>query len=304
MISQTSISQYTIKDIIDYRSLAWSESKDFLYLTKIPEKFEADFVNPDYFCFGMISEGLLKINVNNNEYNLSPHSLLIYRPGQLWKVCSIAEGTVGSFVLFTRKFLDSLHENIFSVRKHSFLSQGIQSLINLNDDDHEKISSLFKQIFAMLNYLSKPSWELVARNLTSALVYETDEILKNYIHADRIPTNKEDELLIRFKHLLTIHFKSQRKPKFYASLLCVTPNYLYSVVKKNSGKTPAQLINQCVIREAAYRIGYTLSSFAEIAVHLNFCDPFTFSKFFKKNTGYSPSQYRQHPNVLTDVSES
>ncbi|WP_158990169.1 AraC family transcriptional regulator [Mucilaginibacter sp. L196] len=304
MKSQAAIPDYTIKDVIDYRSLAWPDSKDFLYLTQVPLMFESDFVRPDYYCFGMISGGLLEININNNLYNLSANSLMIYRPGQLWKVSRVAEGTMGSFVLFTRKFLDSLNENIFSIKSHSFLSQGIQSLIELNTADYEKVKSLFSQIFTILRHLSKSSWEPVARNLTSALIYETDDILANYIDTHQILSNKEDELFARFNALVTIHFKTNRKPEFYASRLCVTTNYLYSVIKKISGKTPTDLINRQVMREARYMVGYTLASFAGIASDLNFSDPFTFSKYFKKNTGYSPSHYRNHADALTAAHEN
>lgn len=301
---QTSILHYTINDIIAYRSINWPESKDFLFLTDIPIKFEQDFVKPDYYCFGMITEGLLEININSNIYNLSPNSLLIYRPGELWKVCKLAPGTRGSFVLFHKKFLDSLNETIFSVKSSSFLSQGIQSNIELSDQDLEKISGLFGGIFTMLHHLSKSNWELVARNLVSALIYETDTILSGYIHDDHIPSTKEEELYSRFRHLMTIHFKTNRKPNFYASQLCVTPNYLHAVIKKLSGQTPTELINKQVISEAGYRISYTLASFAQIANDLNFCDPFTFSKYFKKNAGCSPTHYRKRTVTSIGIHEN
>jgi AraC family transcriptional activator of pobA len=298
MKSHPVIPQYSIRDIIAYRSLDWPNSKDFLYLTQIPLTFETDFVKPDYYCFGMITRGQLEININGNTHNLSLNSLLIYRPGQLWKVSNVAEGTTGSFILFNRKFLDSLNENIFSVKSHSFLSPGIPSLIELNDPDSGKIKSLFSEIFTVFHHLSKPNWELVARNLTSALIYETDEIVAGYIQADQAITNKEDELFSRFNQLLAAHFKTNRKPEFYASLLCVTPNYLYTVLKKISGKTPTDLINTKVITEARYLVSYTLTSFVEIARDLNFSDPFTFSKYFKKSTGSSPLHYRTKTDLL------
>lgn len=301
---QAPIPAYTIEDVIAYRSIEWPESKDFLYLSEIPVEFESDFVKPDYYCFGLITQGSLEINVNNNIYTLTRNSLLVYRPGQLWKVCKLAQGTKGSFVLFTRKFLESLNENIFSVKSHSFLSRGIQSLIELNDPDIERIRDLFGTIFTMFRQLSKPSWELVARNLTSALIYETDDVLANYINKNQIPVNREDELLIQFNQLLAVHFKTSRKPEFYASQLCITPNYLYSVIKKLSGYTPTELINRQVIREAGYRIGYTMSSFREIANELNFCDPYTFSKYFKKNAGCSPTHYRRHADDFIRLHEN
>jgi AraC family transcriptional activator of pobA len=296
-----SVLKYSIKDIIAYRGLDWPNSEEFLYLTEIPLTFEVDFVKPDYYCFGLIDQGQLEININGNLCNLTPNSLMIYRPGQLWKVSNVAEGTTGSFVLFSKKFLDSLNENIFSVRNHSFLSQGIPTLIELNNADREKIRNLFSEIFTLFYHLSNSSWELVARNLTSALIYETDNIVSQYIHAGQVITNKEEELFSRFNHLLADHFKTNRKPEFYASVLCVTTNYLYMVTKKISGHTPTELINKKVISTARYLVSYTLLSFVEIARDLNFNDPFIFSKYFKKGTGYSPMHYRTHTAPLIDA---
>jgi AraC family transcriptional activator of pobA len=81
-------------------------------------------------------------------------------------------------VLFTRRFLDYLDENIFSVKAHSFLSKGRPSLIELTPTHRDHLLRTFREIFALLQHLSKRDWELIARNLTSALVYETDTILK------------------------------------------------------------------------------------------------------------------------------
>ncbi|MGI4021566.1 MAG: helix-turn-helix domain-containing protein [Janthinobacterium lividum] len=298
------IINYSIRDIINYRSLLWSASDDFLYLTEVPIKYEPFFVKPDYYCFGMITEGSLQININSNTYNLCPNSLMIYRPGQVFKVKKIAENTKGTFVLFTKKFLDHLNENIFSIKSNSFLSEGIQTVIVLDNADKEKVLTTFNEIFSLLHHLSRSKWELIARNLTSALIYETDNILDKYIEPTSIGTTKEDELYTRFNRLIVSDFKTDRKLSSYASNLCVTSNYLYLVVKKICGKTPTHLISQQVINEAKYLIGYTLQSFSEIAYQLSFSDPFAFSKYFKKHTGYSPYHYRKHADVLTPAHEN
>jgi AraC-like DNA-binding protein len=287
------VQNYSIKDIIHYRELSWSESEEFLFLTKVPEKFEPFFVNPTYYCVGMITQGKLEIDISNVSHNLSPNSLMVYRPGQIFKVTDIGENTSGAFVLFTKKFLDNLNENIFSVKSHSFLSQGIKSFIELADHDKEKILNTFKGIFALLSHLSTSNWELIARNLTSALIYEIDDILNAYIDHTNIIINKDEELFYRFNHLIIDHFKTNRDLAFYAAKLCVSSNYLYAAVKKISGSSPSVLINHRVISEARYLVSYTVKTFGEIAYHLNFSDPFTFSKYFKKHTGYSPLQYRK-----------
>jgi len=300
---QSQIIDYSIRDIIDYRALSWSESEEFFFLTKVPVKFEPFSVNPTYYCFGMITQGNLKIEIDHQPYNLSPNSLMIYRPGQVWKVISISENTKGMFVLFTKKFLDYLNENIFSVQSRSFLSQGIKTVVELSTNDRNSIRNTFQEIFSLLQHLSSPNWELIARNLTSALVYETDTILKDYIEINKAIVNKDNEIFVRFKNLMTNHFKENKQLSFYASKLCISTNYLYVLVKKVSGKNPTQLINQQVIDEAKYQICQTSGNFSEIAYLLNFSDPFTFSKFFKKHTGYSPSQYRKQAAAVNLIEE-
>jgi AraC-like DNA-binding protein len=247
----------------------------------------------------MITKGSLEIDISNNRYDLGPHSLMVYRPGQIFKVAAIGEDTSGVFVLFTRKFLDNLNENIFSVKSHSFLSQGIQSVIELSDYDKTKIINTFQSIFALLSHLSPSNWELIARNLTSALIYETDNILNAYIDPAQIIINKEEEIFYKFNHLVVHHFQTNRNLSFYADKLYISTDYLSAAVKKVSGSPPTALINHRVISEAKYLVNYTVKNFSEIASHLNFNDPFTFSKYFKKHTGYSPSQYRKMAGKLS-----
>lgn len=301
---QSQITDYSIRDIIDYRALSWPESEEFLFLTKVPDKFEPFSVSPNYYCFGMITQGNLEIEIDGLAYQLTPYSLMVYRPGQVFKVISLSEDTRGVFVLFTRKFLDELNENIFSVQSHSFLSQGIKTVIELSTHDRDRILGTFQEIFTLLQHLSKPHWELIARNLTSALVYETDTLLRDYIGTAKVTVNKDHELFMRFKNLVVNHFKESRQLSFYASKLCISPNYLYILVKKVSGHHPTQFISNKVISEAKYQICETAGNFSEIAYFLNFSDPFAFSKFFKKHTGYSPSQFRKQVAGASLVEES
>ena len=290
---QHHIADYSIRDIIDYRSLSWSDSEEFLFLTQIPIKFEPFLVSPTYYCFGMITEGNLEIEIDSNAYKLAANSLMVYRPGQIFKVINIDEHTKGAFVLFTKKFLDNLNENIFSVQRFSFLSQGIKTMIELSAQDKEKILNTFDRIFTLLQYLSKPNWELIARNLASALIYETDTILKQYITPVNGMITKYDELFFRFRNLVSIHAIEKRPLSFYAGKLAISTHHLYMVVKEVSGKTPSMVINNYLVNEAKNLVLHTGQTLTEIADKLNFSDAFSFSKYFKKHTGYSPVLYRK-----------
>lgn len=287
------IPEYGIRDIINYRAIEWSESEDFFFLTDIPSKFEPYVVQPNYYCVGMISKGSLTINISNQVYSLSPNSLMVYRPGQTFMVESIGEGTQGTFVLFTKKFLVYLNENIFSVRNKSFLSNGISSVLELKQHDSARISSLFTEIFYLLKSLSKANWELIARNLTSALLYETDNLLNAYTKQQNIGLINETSMASAFNELVMKYFKTSRSLSFYAAKLGTTTSSLYVEIKKILGESPSALITQRVVSEAKYLIANSAKTFSEIGYLLNFADPFTFSKYFKKHTGLSPKEYRK-----------
>lgn len=294
--------QYTISDVIRFRSLTGPTSKDFLFLTDILNKVEPFYIEPNYYCFGMMFCGQVEVSFNAELHQLSKNSIMIYRPDQLFKVTDIVEGTRGAFVLFTKSFLDRLQENIFSIKSKSFLSLGIQNVIELRDGDRDRILSIFKEIFSLFGMLEESILELVARNLTSALIYHTDEILRPYIDHSQVPSNREMELYQRFINMVSMNFTTHRDLGFYTSKLSTNTDALRKTVKTICGKSPAELIIREVMSKASYLAAYTVKSFAVIGEELNFSDQYVFSKYFKKHAGHSPSDYRKYAKILKEVS--
>ncbi|MES2269068.1 MAG: helix-turn-helix domain-containing protein [Bacteroidota bacterium] len=78
-----------------------------------------------------------------------------------------------------------------------------------------------------------------------------------------------------------------------ADALAVSADYLGSVVKKETGRTVTKWIKERTVMEAQSLIKNTSCSISEISYRLTFQDPTNFTKYFKKNTGFSPKQYRE-----------
>ncbi|MGI4870841.1 MAG: helix-turn-helix domain-containing protein [Janthinobacterium lividum] len=298
--AQASVQRYSIRDLLNYRALPWRASEEFWFLTDVPTAFEPFFVQPTYYCCGLLTEGKLDIDIDHECHCLTTQSLLVYRPGQRWKVRAVAEGTKGAFVLFTRKFLDYLNENIFSVRAHSFLSPGRPALLTLGPADSAHLQSLFSDIFALLRHLSPHDWEAIARTLTSALLYETDTLLKEYLGPLPAGLSETSRLFDAFSRLVKEEAAQHRNLSFYADALCISPGHLHAVVKKTVGQSPRVLLHQQVIQQAKYLLATTPDSMGDIAEHLHFSDTFAFSKFFKKHTGDAPSHYRRRAAAPAD----
>lgn len=74
----------------------------------------------------------------------------------------------------------------------------------------------------------------------------------------------------KFIALLTQYHTQERSVTFYAEKLCITPKYFSTLIKKQTGKSAAQWIDDYVILEAKNLLKFSGMSIQEIAYHLNF----------------------------------
>ena len=91
---------------------------------------------------------------------------------------------------------------------------------------------------------------------------------------------------------LARHYMQQRSVGFYAGQLNLTPKYLTTLIRKTSGRTAVEWIDDYVVLEAKNLLKYSTMSIQEIAYYLNFSNQSFFGKYFKSHTGMTPSAYR------------
>ena len=94
------------------------------------------------------------------------------------------------------------------------------------------------------------------------------------------------------------HFTSNRDVRFYADSLNVSSRYLAQVTKRIAGKTPKMIIDDYLCREAEFLLASSDKTVQEIAYEFDFSSQAHFSKFFRKMTGISPSEYRKTKQTI------
>ena len=67
---------------------------------------------------------------------------------------------------------------------------------------------------------------------------------------------------------------------------------LFRSVKEASGRTAGEWIDHYVVMEAKMLLGSTDLTVQEISSKLNFANQSFFGKYFKHNTGLSPTEFR------------
>ena len=96
----------------------------------------------------------------------------------------------------------------------------------------------------------------------------------------------------QLRALLDASFRTERLLGFYAAKLGMTIDRLNEQVKRSTGVTAGHLIRQRVLTEAKRQLVFTTQPIHDISAELGFADPSHFARFFRKQTGTAPHEFR------------
>ncbi|WP_270087383.1 AraC family transcriptional regulator [Sphingobacterium sp. SYP-B4668] len=114
-------------------------------------------------------------------------------------------------------------------------------------------------------------------------------------HVDKAKQAKpsQQNLYDRFCELLNEDDRIVNNVAFYASKLNTSPQNLSATCKKNTNLTASEILARYIIKEAKRLLFYTTNSISEVAFELGFSDKSNFSKYFKRYTGITPSEFKK-----------
>jgi AraC family transcriptional activator of pobA len=124
------------------------------------------------------------------------------------------------------------------------------------------------------------------------LLYEVASIYEKQHIIIKGKQSRKQELNILFQDLVFRHYKEHRNVQYYADALFVSPKHLTESIKDVTGRTAGEWIDDAVVLEAKVLLRNHDLSVAQIADSIHFPDQSSFGKYFKKQTGFSPSDYR------------
>ncbi len=239
-------------------------------------------------------EGL--INVNLKEYEIKSNSLFFHLPNSIIQVNKKDIGTRGVVISFDEELAREMNFDIKHILPIA-LALKEQPVIQITDEQTDQLISLIKNIaHEIQSSKEEPFHDEIIRNYFSLFLYKLCSImslnLPDQSPAESSVKSRNEEYFQRFIQLLSENYKRERSLGFYASQLCITPKYLTTLIKRVSGRSAAEWIDQYVVLEAKNLLRYSTMSIQEVAYELNFPNQSFFGKYFKHQTGYSPSAYK------------
>ncbi|WP_030776715.1 helix-turn-helix transcriptional regulator [Streptomyces sp. NRRL S-920] len=107
------------------------------------------------------------------------------------------------------------------------------------------------------------------------------------------PPSRPGSVAAEFVALLGTPEGAPHSVRTCAEHLGVSVSYLSEAVKASTGRTPGELIRQARVHEAKRLLLRTELSVRQIAGRVGFGDPAYFCRFFRRETGASPGDFRR-----------
>lgn len=282
------IRQHTIDSIIQDKGL---DLKQSMFVSKNAREIVDYFAKHphviDAFVIGLCLKGSAKIKVDLTEHSIQKGSLISLTPNTIVCPLDVSDDIEIYSLMFSFDFITTsvsfFQIELLETYRHLYV-------IQLDTVQLKLLHQLYK-VAGEYNYSPNPNLE-IQTHLFSALLLEIKGIYLTETVSDQVESRYE-YLTKNFFTLLYKHFKTERSLTFYATKLFVTPQHLSSVIRSVTQHTFSYWVNELVILYSKSLLKTTSLATKEIASELNFLESTLFCRFFKKNTGMTPIEYRK-----------
>ena len=243
------------------------------------------------YTFTLVLEGTLTLVYNGRQLMLHVDDVYMYSPGLPVTIVSASDDYHAICLLADE------HVTIESPTVHDLVHIAYAPLVQLHEPklklSHDDAMRLGDKMREIRDYLHSDHIykEKILQMLYAVFLLDLQNAQERALPQRSVPPRVE-EIFIGFLRLLPLHFAEHHDIAFYAKRLNISTVYLSRVVRQVTGRTVIDYINQFLVMEASFLLRTSDLSISQIAGQLHFSDLASFSKFFSRQKGVSPKEYR------------
>ncbi|MDE6300914.1 MAG: helix-turn-helix domain-containing protein [Muribaculaceae bacterium] len=228
-------------------------------------------------------------------YDYQEGTVVSFSPGQLIEV-ETPEDEVAPDVIGLLFHPDLFYRTPLAakIRDYRFFAYSQREAVHLSADERRLFTECLDRVSTEIERpVDRHTAGIVASHIQLLLDYLTRFYDRQFITRHK----PQSEILNAFESALREFYDAGRAPQLpdvgsFAARANLTPGYFSDLIKKETGKTPQELISLHIIELAKERLSSTSDDVSEIAYDLGFQHPQHFSRMFKRMTGVTPSAYR------------
>jgi AraC family transcriptional activator of pobA len=244
----------------------------------------------DFYLLLLVRNGHGSHTIDFTEYAVTPGSVFFLTPGQV-HAWDLTPETDGSLLFFSPEFYRGTRDTDTLRQFPFFRTWHHPPVLYASPDALHPAEQLLAHLLA--EYAQPSVFQTDAlRAYLELLLIQLARLSPNLVIAP--DETKWPYQLYQLETLVEQHYLQHQPIGFYAEALHLSPKYLNELCKANLGKPVTHLLQERLVLEAKRLLTHSPHlNIAQVAQALGFEDNSYFSRFFKKQAGITPEQFRQ-----------
>lgn len=267
-------------------------------LLEIPEGKIGTKVSYDLYMVTMKDKSC-GVDYGRNSFDFNEGVLAFSGPGQVYETTqTVRAGEINGWMLFFHPDLIRPTHLGSHMEEYSFFNYDVFEALHLSEKEESIVNEVVQNIYREYQErIDKHSQRVIVSNLELLLNYS----LRYYERQFHTRTNHSVGVVAGFEQQLRQYFSNSLHVEHglpaishFSDQANLSQHYFSDLIKKETGRSPKDHINDFVIEKAKTLLLNTEQSISEIAYDLGFNYPHYFTRLFKNKSGMSPVAYRQH----------
>lgn len=233
-----------------------------------------------------------------NSFDFDEGVMVFSAPGQVYALTKeINKGDITGWMLF---FHPDLIRNTHlgnQIDAYSFFNYEVVEALHLSEDEEKIMHDCVTNIQAEYEQrIDNHSQRVIVTNIELLLQYS----LRFYERQFNTRTHQSKDAVSQFETALKKYFNTNKHVErgmpsiqYFAEKAHLSQHYFSDLLKKETGRTPKDHINDFVVEKAKTLLLNSELTISEIAYNLGFNYPHYFTRLFKSKTGKTPVEYRK-----------
>ncbi|MEP6835031.1 MAG: AraC family transcriptional regulator [Gemmatimonas sp.] len=243
----------------------------------------------EFFDVTLVTRGMGSFWIDSHCHAVHPGAVFFSTPGQvrLWDTKQLDGVCLFFEASFIREFLQ---DEVFLHRLPFFHTDAARAVLTLTPADIRRAKRRLATMQHELAHYRHDSVDLLRAHVHEALIV----LARHYAAEHGLASQRATHGVVsKFVELVERDAVHRHRIADYAAELAVTPGHLSVLCTQYIGHRAKQVLDNVLVSRARRRLLYTDDTSARIAVSLGFEDPSYFSRFFRRETGQTPQEFRR-----------
>jgi AraC family transcriptional activator of pobA len=235
----------------------------------------------------LITRGRGTFWLDATPFRVRPNTVICTTPGQIrnWDVPKLD----GMCLFFPALFLEEFFNDAsFLYRLPFFHGRPGEAARELAPTAARRLRARMSAMRGEIVRLKRDSVHLLRASLYETLI----TLARAYAPSDEAGERSASPLALRYRDAVQRQATKQHSVAQYARDLAVSPGHLNSICKRHLGRGAKEIIEEQLVVEARRLLLYSDETASRVALRLGFKDPSYFSRFFRRASGCTPSDFR------------